>query len=94
MLGTHLLSTNNSSCCTAGCSSSNCCPDCRRSCRRPPGSFCGLRLLAGEPLEEVAPALRRRLAEAVLADPPYELGWLKDAQCKVGGCELARVHPS
>jgi hypothetical protein len=44
---------------------------------RPPGSFCGLRLLAGEPLEAAAPALRLLLAEAVLKDPPYEMSWLR-----------------
>ena len=53
---------------------------------RPPGSFCGLRLLAGKPLQEAAPALRLRLALAVLEDPPYQMTWLKGSSHKVAAC--------
>lgn len=44
----------------------------------PPGSFRGFRLLPGAALEAAAPALRRQLAEALLARPPYALRWMRD----------------
>lgn len=52
---------------------------------RPPGAFSGLRLLPGEALDEAAPGMLKKLAEGIIADPPYELRWLKgvEGQMKV-----------
>lgn len=44
----------------------------------PPGSFRGFRLLPGAALEAVAAQLRRQLAEALLAEPPYAMRWMQD----------------
>ena len=44
---------------------------------RSPGSFCGLQLLAGEGLERVVAGLHRRLAQVLMEQPPYEMGWVK-----------------
>ncbi len=46
------------------------------ACRRP-GSFCAVRLLAGEQLSGAWPQLQRRLAQAVLDSPPYAMAWLE-----------------
>ncbi|WIA08442.1 hypothetical protein OEZ85_007879 [Tetradesmus obliquus] len=43
---------------------------------RPAGSFCGMQLLSGGPLEAALPGLHSRLAAALLASPPHELRWL------------------
>ena len=50
---------------------------------RPPGSFCGLRLVLGPALEAAMPLLHQRLVEKLMEDPPYELRWLKDNPYKV-----------
>jgi hypothetical protein len=42
-----------------------------------------VRLLAGEQLAQAWPQLQRRLAQAVLEDPPYALAWLKEFPHKV-----------
>lgn len=42
-----------------------------------PGSYRGVRLLPGEVLSRAVPALRRQLAEAVLAEPPHALRWMR-----------------
>eukprot|EP00878_Enallax_costatus_P027472 GHUV01029589.1.p1 GENE.GHUV01029589.1~~GHUV01029589.1.p1 ORF type:complete len:321 (+),score=97.07 GHUV01029589.1:454-1416(+) len=46
------------------------------SSERQPGSFCGLQLLPGEPLEAVLSALHMRLAETLIKQRPYEMRWL------------------
>ncbi|GLC47559.1 hypothetical protein PLESTB_000001100 [Pleodorina starrii] len=46
--------------------------------QRSPGGFCGLRLLPGEALTQALPELHRRLAEALMEEPPYELRWLRN----------------
>ena len=52
-----------------------------------PGAFSGLRLLPGKAYEAEVPALQQWLAQAIIADPPHELRWLKtaDAALKVSG---------
>lgn len=41
-----------------------------------PGAYPGVRLLPGAALEAALPELRRALAQAVVADPPYAQRWL------------------
>lgn len=52
------------------------------TCR--PGSYSGARLLPGKVLLSIVPDLHRDLAEKLLADPPYELRWLRSFPDKVG----------
>ena len=42
-----------------------------------PGGFRGVRLLPGEALEAALPQLRQLLADAVLADPPHAMRWMR-----------------
>ncbi|PNH12759.1 hypothetical protein TSOC_000243 [Tetrabaena socialis] len=44
---------------------------------RPPGAFCGLRLLPGESLTSGMAELRELLARRLVEEPPYEFRWLK-----------------
>ncbi|GLC47557.1 hypothetical protein PLESTB_000000900 [Pleodorina starrii] len=46
--------------------------------QRSPGGFCGLRLLPGDTLTQALQGLHRRLAEALMDEPPYELRWLRN----------------
>jgi hypothetical protein len=59
-------------------------------CNRPAGSFCSMQLLSGGPLEAVLPGLHTRLADALLASPPYELRWLNGCQNQV--CDIGRFY--
>jgi hypothetical protein len=43
-----------------------------------PGGFCGLRLLPGAALEADWPALKARLAESLIRNPPHGLEWLRN----------------
>lgn len=58
-----------------------------------PGAFSGLRLLPGKAFDAEASALQHWLAQAILADPPHELRWLKtvDASLKVGGIAVGAI---
>lgn len=51
-----------------------------------PGGFRGVRLLPGPALEQAAGRLRSQLAQALLADPPYAMRWMRHRAVKVGGC--------
>ncbi|EFJ48301.1 hypothetical protein VOLCADRAFT_104794 [Volvox carteri f. nagariensis] len=50
---------------------------------RCPGSFSGLRLLPGDALTASLPGWHRRLAEALMVEPPYELRWLQHHPLRV-----------
>ena len=51
---------------------------------RPPGAFCGLRLLTGEAAPGTALySLMGDLVVALLQDPPYDLRWLKGVDDRV-----------
>jgi hypothetical protein len=59
---------------------------------RKPGSFSGVRLVQGELLQATLPALRLKLAEMLMASPPYELRWLSGhthaVRCAAAGAWL------
>lgn len=64
---------------------------------RPPGSFCGVQLLAGPQLEKATPSILQLLSKALVAEAPMqdELGWLLNFPDKVGGnvsAELLKLH--
>lgn len=61
-----------------------------------PGAFSGLRLLPGTAYEAEVPALQQWLAQAIIADPPHELRWLKtvDANLKASVSGASKFQDS